>query len=154
MTTAIEYLKKDLKFLDQIIKPYKEDLENASTILDLTGKELSIACAQHVSWSVYYHQKSVEIKNVKDYMEMRLEEKHGELWRKYTEKSDWELNDKAKTQYINSNNDYLDVKEQYLKIKELYEQYEAINDGFKSRGYILNNLTKIVCTEHADWEIH
>lgn len=149
----IEMIKKDINNLDVIISQYKDDLYNVNDIIELEGKELTVANAQHVSWTVYYGQKCVEVKTLKDYMETVVEFKHGELWRKLTEKSDREYNDKAKGQYINSNEEYLNIKQQYLKIQELYEQFHAINDGFKSRGYVLNNLTKIICTEHSDWII-
>jgi hypothetical protein len=151
--TPIELLKKDLKYLDKIVDQYKEDLYNVNEIIDLSKKEISVAVAQQSGWSVYYDQKSIEVKHIKEFMELKLNEVYGQLWVKYTEKMDRELNDKGKAQYINQNLDYLNMKEQYLKISELYEQYEVINNGFKTRGYALNNLTKLISTQNTEWTI-
>jgi hypothetical protein len=153
MTPSLELLKKDLKYLDKIIDQYKEDLYTVNEIIELSGKEISVAVAQHSGWLVYYDQKSIEVKYLKEYMEVKLAEVQGQLWIKYTEKMDRDLNDKAKTQYINQHPDYLNTKEQFLKIAELYEQYEVINNGFKSRGYALNNLTKLLSTQNNEWTI-
>ena len=153
MTPALELLKKDLKYLDKIIDTFKEDLYNVNEILELSGKEISVAVAQHSGWSVYYDQKSIEVKYLKEYMEMKLSEVQGQLWVKYTEKMDRDLNDRSKTQYINQHPEYLNMKEQFLKINELHEQYEVINNGFKSRGYALNNLTKLISTQNNEWTI-
>jgi hypothetical protein len=153
MTPSLELLKKDLKYLDKIIDQYKEDLYTVNEIIELSGKEISVAVAQHSGWLVYYDQKSIEVKYLKEYMEVKLAEVQGQLWIKYTEKMDRDLNDKAKTQYINQHPDYLNMKEQFLKIAELYEQYEVINNGFKSRGYALNNLTKLLSTQNNEWTI-
>lgn len=150
---AIELLKKDLKYIDQIIEIYREYINEAENVIKLSGKRIDIANAEHSGWSSYFHEKSVEVKHIKEYMQMRLNEVHGTLWIKFTEKMNIVLAQKDKEQYIRTDTAYLDINEQFLKIQELYDQFQRINDGFTTRGYCLNNLTRLLVASNNDWII-
>ena len=62
---------------------------------------------------------------------------------KFTETYNRELSDRQKEKYIDNEEQYLSQYEIYLEIKDVYEQYEAVCNAFQSRGYALNNITKI-----------
>lgn len=150
---AIELIKKDIKHLHQIITIYKEDLEEANKILVLSGKRIDIANAEHSGWSNYFYQKKVEVKHIREYIQSKVNEVHGELWVKYTESMNIMLTQKDKEQYIRRTPEYLNINELYLAINELYEQYERVLDAFEKRGYCLNNLTRLVVANNNDWVI-
>jgi len=153
MANIIDILKKDLTVLDKVIELYQQDLAEADDIIKLKGKQIDFANVEHSGWANYYHQKGVEVKNIKDYVDMRLEEVYGQLWIKYVEHYDRQLGPKDIEKYIKQNQTYLDMFEQHLKITELWGQFERVRESFKTRGYNLNNLTKLVTANVQEWEM-
>lgn len=153
MTTSLDLIKKDLKHLDKIIEIYTEDLNEADILLKLTNKKIDMANAEHSGWKNYYHAKEVEVKYLKEYIRSKLDEVHGELWVKYTEKMDRVLTQKDKEQYIKREPIYLNILSEFLKIQELHEQFIRLNESFTTRGYVLNNLTRLITSDTNDWII-
>lgn len=153
MANIIDVLKKDLKVLDSVIELYQQDLMEADEIIKLKGKQIDFANVEHSGWANYYHQKGVEVKNIKDYMEMRLEAVVGQLWSRYVEHYDRQLSQKDIEKYIKKDQEYLDMLEQCLKINELWGQFERVRESFKTRGYNLNNLTKLITAGVHEWEM-
>jgi hypothetical protein len=76
------------------------------------------------------------------------------LWKKYTENHDRQLQQKDKEYYIKTEPEYLDIRYQYLKVEEIYEQLCRLCSGFDSKGYVLNNLTKLIINQSSDWTIN
>ena len=153
MANIIDVLKKDLKVLDSVIELYQNDLMEADDIIKLKGKQIDFANVEHSGWANYYHQKGVEVKNIRDYVEMKLDEVQGQLWMKYTEHYDRQLAQKDIERYIKQHAEYLDMYEKYLKVNELWGQFERVRESFKSRGYNLNNLTKLITANVQEWEM-
>lgn len=153
MANIIDALKKDLKILDKVVELYQQDLLEADEIIKLKGKQIDFANVEHSGWANYYHQKGVEVKNIRDYVEMKLEEVQGQLWMKYTEHYDRVLGQKDIERYIKQNPDYLNMYEKYLKVNELWGQFERVRESFKTRGYNLNNLTKLITANVQEWEM-
>ncbi len=151
--TSLELLKKDINNLDRIIAIYKEDLEDAEKVLKLSGKKIDIANAEQTGWADYYHQKSIEVKYLKEYVNVLLDEVYGKVWTRLTEKMDRVLVVKDKDHYIKHDPAYLAIIQPYLKISELYEQFQRVNDSFATRGYALNNLTRLIVAQSNDWII-
>lgn len=150
---AIDLLKKDINYLNEIIPIYKQDLMEANEIIKLTGKQIDIANAEHSGWVSYYHEKYVEIKNIKEYIQSKVNETHSLLWIKLTEKMNIILSQKDKEIYIKSNPEFLEINEKFLAIQELYDQYSRVLDAFEKRGYCLNNLTRLIIANTNDWII-
>jgi hypothetical protein len=151
--SAIDLVKKDISNIDKIIPIYQEYLVEADEMLKLSGKRIDQANAEHSGWANYYHEKEVEVKHIKEYMHMKLQEVHGTLWQKYTEKMDRMLAQKDKEEYIRRDPNYLNVLEYVLKINELHDQFLRVNTGFTQRGYSLNNLTRLIIASNNDWLI-
>lgn len=151
--TGLDIIKKDLNKLDSIIKIYREELKSADDVIELRNKRIDIANAEQSGWANYYHEKEIEVKHIKDYIYMKTQEVHGTLWQKYTEKMNIALANKDKEEYIKSDPIYLNILEQYLKIQELHDHFIRLNDSFDTRGYALNNLTKLVIAQNSEWVI-
>jgi hypothetical protein len=150
---SLELLKKDLKHLDKIIQIYTEDLLEADKVLQLSGKSIDIAVAEQSGWANYYHQKSIEVKYLKEYINVLVEDTYGRLWIFYTQKMDRMLGVKDKEHYIKHHADYLAIIQPHLKICELYDQFCRVNESFIARGYSLNNLTRLLVAQCNDWTI-
>jgi hypothetical protein len=154
MQTGLDLIKKDLSYLDDVLTIYLDELNNAEHLFKLKGVEITTANLEHISWANYYNQKRIEVKFIKEYVQTRVELVHGELWKKYTENHDRQLQQKDKEYYIKTEPEYLDIRYQYLKVEEIYEQLCRLCSGFDSKGYVLNNLTKLIINQSSDWTIN
>lgn len=141
--SKISDLGKDLQHIPTILSEYEQELEGVDKILVIKGKGLEEANKENAAWQHYYDHKRVELKTIVDYLESRVEQVRGRLFKSYTETSQRDLSDRAKGQYINNEKAYLDMYEIYLEAKEVYAKYNATVEAFTSRGYALNNITKI-----------
>lgn len=150
---AIDLLKKDINYLNEIIPIYKQELIDAKEIIKLTNKEIGKANAEHSTWLNYYHEKFNEIKYIREYIQTKVNETHSTIWIALTEKMNIVLSQKDKEIYIKSNTEFLQIYEKYLAIQELYDQYHSLLEAFDRRGYCLNNLTKLIIANTNDWVI-
>lgn len=129
--------------LPDIIANYESELVEAKENLIIKGKTLEKANFENPTWQLYYDQRRVELHTLLKYLDGLVASARGKLFRSYTETYQRDISDRAKDQYINNEPAYLDMYEIYLEIKDVHDRYQAICDAYKSRGYALNNITKI-----------
>lgn len=141
--SRIPNLGKDLERLPDFISEYEQDIVDAKKHIAIDGKSLALANKEQASWQVYYAMRRSEVYVVLKYMEFLVEKTRGRLFKSYTERGNRDLSDRAKERYIDNEDIYLSKHELYLEVKEIYDKFDAIVDGFKSRGFALNNLTRL-----------
>lgn len=141
--SRIPDLGKGYENLAAVLAEYDKALEEADDILEVKGKTLEQANKENPAWQAYYDQKRIELKTLVDYMEMQVNRVRGRLFKSYTETYQRDITDRAKDKYIDNEEAFLTTNEIYLEVKEMHNRYQAIVDGFTSRGYALNNITKI-----------
>lgn len=151
--TRIAALGSKLEHLPDILERYENELDGAELQIKLEGKKLEHANVENASWQVFYDQRRIELKTVVDYLDARVQKIRGRLFRSYTESHQRELSDRAKDKYIDNEQAFLDMYELYLEAKELYNKYQAVVDAFTTRGYALNNITKIRVASLEDVEL-
>jgi hypothetical protein len=136
-------LGEKFKNLPTVLSEYDKALEDVEDLLTIKGKKLEGANMENPTWASYYDQKRVELKTLTDFFDMEVARVRGKLFRSYTEGHSRELNEREKNQYINNEDAYLTTYQMYLEVKEMLEKYKAVVDAFTTRGYALNNITKI-----------
>jgi len=141
--SLIERLGKDYKNLPDILAEYEKGLEETKPRIEIKGKNLEAANSEHAAWQLYYESRRADLRTLVKYFEARTASARGKLFKKFTETYNRELSDRQKEKYIDNEEQYLSQYEIYLEIKDVYEQYEAVCNAFQSRGYALNNITKI-----------
>lgn len=141
--SRIPDLGKNAENLPNVLYEYEQALEGVEDIIQIQGKKLEHANRENAPWHHYYDQKRVELKAIVDWLESRVQKARGRLFKNYTESSQRELSDRAKDKYIDNEPAYLSEYELYLEAKEIYGKYVATVDAFTTRGYALNNITKI-----------
>jgi len=129
--------------IPSILEEYEHALKDVEEHLNLKGKKLEHANRENPAYHVYYDQRRIELHTIVKYMELRVSKTRGKLFRSFTEAYQRDLSDRAKDKYIDSEEAYLTIYEIYLEVKELYDKYQAVCDAFTTRGYALNNITKI-----------
>lgn len=153
MSKPLELLHENIQNILKIIPAYEQDLEGYQDNLRLKGKNIIVANNEQPSWLVYYDSRRAELKTALEYMELYVQKIRGKLWKEYTENYARDLQSKDKEQYINNEKAFLDAYELYLELKELHDRYVSVVEGFKNRGYALNNITRIITSEMGDYII-
>jgi hypothetical protein len=141
--SLIDRLGENYKNVPDILAEYEKGLNEVEAKLKIEGKRLEVANHEHASEQFYYESRKADLRQLVKYFEGVTAAARGKLFRKYTEKYSRELSDRQKDKYIDNEKEYLTQYEIYLEIKQVYEKYEAVCDAFRSRGYALNNITKI-----------
>lgn len=129
--------------LPTILEEYEKALLDAEANIKITGKGLEQCNKENSTWQHYYNEKRVELKTLCEFLELQVNRVRGKLFKSYTEMNNRELSDRAKDKYIDNEKAYLDLYELYLEVKEMKEKYQSVVDAFTTRGYALNNITKI-----------
>jgi hypothetical protein len=142
--------KANLKQLPKILESYQDELDLAEDRLRIKGKTLVQANQENASWQLYYDSRKVELHTLMKQWDTRKTSIASHYFKKYTETSNLDLSDRAKDKYINNEEEFLEYEEIYLMIKEIHDKYAATVDAFRSRGYALNNVTKLVCAQAED----
>lgn len=150
--SLIERLGENYKNLPSILEEYEKGLAHIEDSLRIKGKNLESANAEHSGIQFYYESRRADLHTLVKYFEARTAAARGNLFRKFTETYSRDLSDRQKDKYIDNDDQYLTQYEVYLEVKDVYEKYEAVCDAFRSRGFALNNITKIrvASLEHVD----
>lgn len=141
------------QMLPTIVAEYDDALDNVKEKIEIKGKKLEAANVENAAWQHYYDQKRVELHTLTKYFESERDRVYGKLFRKFKENHSIELGGQEIKRYIESEDEYLRMNGYYLEIKELYEKYEAVVKAFSTRGYALNNITKIRVASLEDVEL-
>lgn len=141
--SLIPDLGENYSKLPSILEAYENALIDYEENIKIEGKLLEHANREQAAWQSFYDQKRLELYTLVKYFEGQINKVRGILYKRYTENYSRELSDRLKDKYIDKEEEYLNIFEIYLEVKELYNKYESIVETFKSRGYALNNITKI-----------
>ena len=141
--SKIPELGAKFKNLPKVLAEYDSALDDVEELIKIKGKKLEGANMENPTWASYYDQKRIELKTLTDFFDMEVARVRGKLFRNYKEKSGYSLNERETNQYVNNEEAYLNMYQMYLEVKEMLDKYKAVVDAFTTRGYALNNITKI-----------
>lgn len=133
----------DLSNIPEILDKYEDALVGHENHLKIKGKNLESANVENPSWMAYYDQRKIELNSLARFIEMKLEQEKGKLWKAYTEAYSRELSARDKDQYISKDPAYLKVYQVLIIIEELLKKYSSVVDAFQNRGYALRNITSL-----------
>lgn len=134
---------EDLSNIPEILDQYENALKGHEQNLQIKGKNLEKANVENPSWLAFYDQRKIELHSLARFIEMKLEQEKGKLWKMYTEKYSRELAARDKDQYINKEPSYLKIYQVVIIIEELLKKYTSVVDAFQNRGYALRNITSL-----------
>ncbi len=152
MSRIIELGPKYAK-LPAILDEYETALEGVEDIIKIKGKKLEAANVENPAWQVYYDQKRIELHTLAKFFEQEIARVRAKLFRSYKENHSRELTEREINRYLDNEEAYLTVNGLYLEVKDLYDKYDGIVNAFTSRGYSLNNITKIRVASLEDVEL-
>lgn len=137
--------KSKFKFehLPAVLEEYGNELEEAKEKIKLKGLKLDHANRENPGWFSYYDQRRIELYTITKWLEANVQRVKSKLFKNLYKTQPYDLSDRAKDKFVESEPAYLSAYELYLEGKEMYETYVGIVDAFRQRGYALNNITKI-----------
>lgn len=136
-------VEDDLKNIPQLLFKYEDALAGYEENLKIKGKNLEKANVENPSWLAYYDQRRIELNSLARFVEMKLEQTKGKLWKMYTENYSRELSARDKDQYVARETEYLKVYQVLITVEELLKKYSSVVDAFQNRGYALRNITSL-----------
>jgi hypothetical protein len=150
---SIEALRESLTNLPDVLVLYNIDEVEVESRIRIKGKTIERANIEQASYYYEYARKRAELAAIVKFMEGQLDSAHGSVWREYTEGFNVDLDWRDKTQYTKSDNRYVKQLSLFLAVKERYDQYDEIVKAFETRGYALNNVTRLKIAEASDYMI-
>lgn len=146
----IKTIKKDFSLLPDLIERYEKEYKDAIDIIKIEEGQLNEANRKHSGHQLYYDQKKAELHSLVKFMDMKVNTIKSSLYVSYTQTHDRDLTETGKKTYIEGESAYLDMYQLSLEVKELHEKYQALSSAFQSRGYAINNLTKMAIATIED----
>lgn len=140
----------DLKNVASLLFKYEDALVGYEQNLAIKGKNLEKANVENPSWMAYYDQRRIELHSLVKFVEMKLDQTKGKLWKMYTENYSRELAARDKDQYIAREAEYLKVYQVLITVEELQKKYSSVVDAFQNRGYALRNITSLRVSSMED----
>lgn len=139
--SVLSLLESNLSNFQKIIEHFENELEKAEQHLTLKNKSLHDANVEQPAYYVFYSQLHEEVKTLERFIENRMLNKKGKLWRDFKEHHSIQLSSTDITNYIEGDKDYAKLHTYSLIIGELVGNYASVVKAFEQRGYALKNLT-------------
>lgn len=139
--------------LPDVLGQYIKDLDDLKDIVRLKGKKLEVANRENPAWYLYYRERKVELGTLVKYFEGEVSRIRGKLYREYKERYSIDLGEREIGRYIDHDEKYLTLYHMLLEVKEIHDQYDGAVDTLTTRGYALNNITKIRVAGLEDAEL-
>lgn len=150
MSQALDAIKENFSNIITVVEEYENYLKPYKADLSIKNKAIDKANIEQASLLYLYNERCVELRSILKYLEDIIGSVRGKLWIKLTEDNRKLLQQKDKEHYINADPEYLSIKELYGIVEELYGKYDAAVDAFRGRGYVLNNLTRLIIEQAKD----
>lgn len=139
--------------LPKVLHEYEALMDEAESQFQLKGKTLEKANKENPAYHVYYAQKASELKTLVVYIESLVNATRGRMFKQLKQKNPLDLNEREIAKFIDCEPKYLSFHELYLEVKEVYNKFQNLADGFTTRGYALNNITKARIAEVHNIEL-
>lgn len=149
MSRILDLGQNYAKLVD-VLDEYANALDGIEDLIKIKGKKLESANLENPAWQHYYDEKRIELYTLVKYFEAEVNRVRGKLFRSYKENHTRDLNEREIGRYIDNEEAYLTMNELYLEVKEMHDKYAAAVGAFTTRGYALNNITKIRCSALED----
>lgn len=140
--TIIAELGDKFENLPSILDQMDTDFKDAAKHLKMKGMPLDQLLIEQASWVGHYSIRHAELRSIRKYIETTIERARGKLWKFYTEKHPRELQYRDKEQYVNTEDRIAELKTIFHAVSEMEEKYEAMCEGLKQKGFMLNALVK------------
>lgn len=127
-----------LLLLDQ----YKEDLLGYEAHLSIDDKNFSQSVHDQIGWNTYYKIRLNELKSISRGFEHKLDIKIGELTANYNENYNTKLPVSVISKYVDREEIIRLIVKDINECKEVTDMYDAVCEGFKSRGFLIKSITE------------
>ncbi len=141
--TIITNVGEKFQKLASVLSEYDKELDEVEERLSLKNKTIERSNMENPTWMSFYDQKRIELKVLNNFMDMKVDQTRGRLFMRYRENHQVTLNATEINQYINNEDAYIDMCNFRFEVQEVYEKYKQVIEAFKTRGYALNNITKL-----------
>lgn len=133
----------DIKRLPDVLSHYKRKMKNWKADLAIKNKPLGQALSEHHSIAAYYDEIKVEVTTLTNYMQIKLDQRVGEINEIIKEHSKFDHSDRSVDKLIGKDEKYIQYACLKLEIDELHKKISFICKQFEQRTYTLGHITKV-----------
>lgn len=122
---------------------YELVIKSSEPLFDMSGKKLEDICKSHPQYLSMYNTLLQECKTVEQYVETKVEEQEGLLYRKYIDSGARALGATELKQYVRSDPAYVEIKSILADVNHIKRTLEAIVAALETMGWTLSNIVKL-----------
>lgn len=138
--------KKDYQFLSskRIIKIYDQTIQDVDDdkLLNVKVKGIDRSVLEQPGWLQYYAIQGAEIHAAVECIELEIDIRKSQLWKKLTEEHSRDLSQMDKTNYLGHDEIIIWLKRFLYVLNEVRQKFLAIVDAFRAQGYSLNSYIR------------
>jgi len=129
--------------LPDVLERYDVEYANYKEHINMKNKTLEQINMENPSWFAYYSERHTELKKILAYMEARVSQIRGVLYKGIKKGSNVSLGEREIQKYIDADEAYINVYILMLEVKELHDLFASAVENFRNVGYAMNNITRI-----------
>lgn len=132
--------KKYERLVESLIQ-FEDDLESYPDHLTMVGKTLATAQYEQSGWCAYYGERANKLKHISNRLEADLAVMRSIAFINIKENHTRDLQRLDIDRYLGSDKDIIEKIQLQLEVDYLLGQYTVVCDAFKTRGFVLKDVT-------------
>jgi hypothetical protein len=148
MASLIFRFKDNPSSLPEVLEEYDDYItDHIQADLLVDGVRLEDLCKHQARKQFEYEKRLEELKTLENFFENLLEEKEGQLWKKYTEDYDFKLSTRDIQAYSKGDEGYVHLYQLMLEVRNIRRKYDAAAKALEALGWQISHITKIRVAE-------
>lgn len=135
-------LGKNFQKLPDVLEYYDKEYENFKSDVSMKGKTIERISMETPSFFAYYSERHNELKKILSYMEARVAQVRGKLYKGIKKSSNVALGEREISRYIDAEDEYEKIHILMIEVKEMHDMYASAVESFRVIGYSMNNIVK------------
>jgi hypothetical protein len=145
--STIARINLSLSKIPEFLNEYKDIYKSHNRVLQTSGESALDLNISHAAQYNFFAELLVEMRTLRKFVRLELDKIEGQLYKKFNENMNIDLSHAQIQTYMKSEPEYIDMKLIVIEVEELCEKYENLMDALKAKGFVLNNITKLLATD-------
>lgn len=138
----LSIIKQDLNKLSDMLGHFQTEVAQALEETRIKGS-LERAAQYLPGQMAERFSQLQELESVLKYLNIRYDKMRSDHYRKYLERYNRELSDRAIEKYIDGESDVMDMMDLINEVALLRNKYLAVIKGLENKSYSINNIVKL-----------
>jgi hypothetical protein len=154
MKSAIYRIKEDLSNLEAVMDSFDEDMSEFDDHVRLDMKTFARASCEQAAYMSYYSQIGDELRAIAKDMDTRLKVARAKATRNFLQVATKTYTDKILTMMVEDDPIVQKLTKALGEVVERMDKSDSMVEGFRQRGFSLNNLSRNRAAEFHNEKIY